>query len=221
MQFKIVGDSPFNQWRPVRPAYMERFKDRAWRLFGIKVPLERRPEIRARFERRKKEWNRRKYGGLIGSVLRKHEKAFVDSIMNDCILLRALKREDYGGSMIVPFKRKEPGPVLVGADPAFSRVMVFNGDLLSRPIMIPDHLGVRIRELAAEARGGRIEIEYERRDESHMMDALRYATMVHDRQRKKLKKSWWRRAWGWVREILQGGRKWVSIVKTRIQGKTG
>lgn len=73
---------------------MERFKDRAWRLFGIKVPLEKRDQIRARFNRRKKDWNSRKVNGLIDYTIRVHSKSFVENITKDFILLDVLKEQD-------------------------------------------------------------------------------------------------------------------------------
>ena len=211
MKFKTVGSGPFNQWRPVRPAYMERFKDRAWRLFGIKVPPELRPEIRARFERRKKEWNRKKYGGLIGSVLRKHEKAFTDLVVKDFILFDVLKnREPERLGMVVPFKRSPDEILPLIRRPLFelSKNMIVDPEIFSKPIFVGVAEFPLMEQLMSEYKS--------REGPDHMIDALRYGMMVHERQARKTRLQ---RAWAWISKILQGGRRWVSTVKMRIQGK--
>lgn len=83
--------SSFTQWTPVRSRYMERFKDRAWRLFGAKVPISMRPIIKARFESRREKWIKQRIGGLIGITLRSYEKEFVASFTQDFILMKVLE----------------------------------------------------------------------------------------------------------------------------------
>lgn len=110
--FKTLNeDDPFKAWRPVRARYMERFKDRAWRLFGAHVPVEKRPQIKARFEWRREAWTRKRVDGLIGQTLRAHEKQFVENLTQDFVLLKildniAMPKESLGG--IVPFSGKKP-----------------------------------------------------------------------------------------------------------------
>lgn len=69
---------------------MERFKDRAWRLFGAKVPVELRPQIHERFKKRKDEWTRRRINGLLGSTMRAYAPAIVESITRDFVLTRLI-----------------------------------------------------------------------------------------------------------------------------------
>jgi hypothetical protein len=83
---------------------MERFKDRAWRLFGAKVPLELRPEIKARFQERRRIRNKKWLSRAIGSTLRAHAPLLIENITQDSILFKALGEKDLAPSV---FKMKD------------------------------------------------------------------------------------------------------------------
>ena len=190
---------------------MDRFKDRAWRLFGVKVPSDRRPAIKARYEARREKWHRGQLHTLLSKTILRHADAFCDLITKDFILydlIRNPQTEPPPGGIINTLKMDLPD---VPYEPAFSREIIVDRELIYRPIFRGAVNFPVIEEL--------IPVYKSCEAQDHTIDALRYTTIMSP--------SHWQAKNGhrfsfreWFRLILQGGRRWVSIVKMRLQGKT-
>ena len=191
MTWKEAGDSTWNRWKPVRPRYMERFKDRAWRLFGIKVPLELRDEIRTRHAFRKDEWNRRRTGGLIAKTIMAHKDLFIESITKDFVLFDLLKKDSEPLPQVFSFKRDPPPHDRQGyfdREAAFSNAS--NAMIIDREIFKP-----RVRNIFSS-------IDDKCVVDDHLLDSLRYTmATVQERFVQRRPLPWWRRAWNWIRGI--------------------
>lgn len=91
--------------RPLRKRYWQRYKERAWRLFGVRI--RNNPALREAVLARSEK--RRRNSKVRTSMI------VEEFIRRDFILSKLDKDRDWCGTMIVPFRAIDAKPIAFGA----------------------------------------------------------------------------------------------------------